>query len=238
MIKSFTPTKLVVNAAVTAALGLGATAASASPYQLNWNGYHTPSPQTVTFTSTSPLLSGTYNAGAFEFTSTDLGPAATVESFTAYCIEITQTLVASASDYARIPFAAFSFSAATQNAIARLYSLPGAYSASLGSSVSSAAFQLALWEIVTETSGTYDVASGSFQGYGAVSGVTLQASVLLASLASAVVDPNLSFNVWSSQAHQNYLQVTARSGGKVPEPGSLLLVGLGLAALAMRRRAE
>ena len=220
--------------ASSALCALAALPAQASPYNFQFDGYHTAPPQSVSFASSTPAVSGTFNAGASNFTATDLAAPFTVESLIAYCVEITQPLGSIVNNYVPVALSASGLSAAQQTAIGQLYSHGTNYAGSLVAAGASAAFQLALWEIVNETSGSFDLANGSFRDLtGGTIGAT--AAGMLSTLAATAIDPNLQFTIWSSPTHQNFLQVTTRST-HVPEPSTLALLGMGLAAAALRRR--
>lgn len=100
------------------------------------------------------------------------------------------------------------------------------------------ALQLAVWEIVAETSGTYNVSTGTarFVGYDA-SVIPLAQSYINA--VTPTGGPLLS-NLFAMYRIGNQDQLIQLPGGgtAVPEPGALGILGLGLlgAAIARRRR--
>jgi len=103
---------------------------------------------------------------------------------------------------------------------------------------SAAAFQVALWNIAFDTD--LDLSAGSFQWTGAATGVSTAAQTLLNQVAAY---GGTGYTQWTlykfvspavgstSPRYQDYVSATY----KVPEPGSLALVGLTLVGLAVAR---
>jgi hypothetical protein len=113
----------------------------------------------------------------------------------------------------------------------------------LASDAQSAGFQLALWEILYETSGTFDLTAGSFRqtrSTEAANAANAAANDLLAALGGPITQRyRLTFfesgmNGQGKQLSQNLVTV---SEVPLPAAGVLLLAGLGgLAALKRRRK--
>jgi hypothetical protein len=124
--------------------------------------------------------------------------------------------------------------------VSRLYA--SAYGSIGSSSTNSAAFQFALWELLYEKGGTYDVGGGSFMLGGDSAGTVAaraQANIWLASLAGA----------WEGYSIQSLYSGPDQRPGKqqdfliatpVPEPQAyaLALVSLGVVAGYKRRKRD
>ena len=122
------------------------------------------------------------------------------------------------------------FDSSALNDIDRLY---GDVESGVNSGASSAAFQLALWEIVNEGQSGYSLDSGDFKSW-SFGSVETQAETWLDNLASDV--RGFDFYVLDSDYSQDLLVMSPKPSIKVSEPGTLALLGVGIAAIGLRRR--
>ncbi|HEV6968992.1 PEP-CTERM sorting domain-containing protein [Roseateles sp.] len=175
-----------------------------------------------------------YATGALNYLNAATG------SFQAYCIEPAQPFAISAKGFKTYSVGSFT---GTQASL-----LQGLYSSSFGSVHSGnqqAAFQLAVWEIVSETSGTpLKIATGADQGSfylassdGAANAVQALATHYL-SAAQSYSGPSLYSLTKLSNASYQDLVVATTVTAAVPEPETyaLFLSGLGFVGLLARRR--
>ena len=184
--------------------------------------------ETVKINLTSPdtPISETVYAGAFS-TVLDGGP-----SFASYCVDVYQTISfgSTYTDYVPVGGSHLFDNANAYTDLSKLFGIAGGL---VDDAVTSAAFQIAVWEIAYETGGTYDLSSGSAMfsgGSAASSGSLLLASTWLDELKSAGPGPTVS--VLESATHQDLIYAP------VPEPSTFALMAFGLlavAALARRR---
>ena len=171
------------------------------------------------------------NAGVFNLSPPSPGVLA-------YCIEIFQTINFGTlySDYTTTSLASDGqITAVRKGEIAQLFH--GFYAPSLTSSTKTAAFQLALWEILYETGPTLNVDGGDLVSRGVnyantpntSVGVISQADTWLAGLGAFSSDVS-GFIIYRSPDHQDQM--------RVPEPATWALVFAGLTTLAFiaRRR--
>jgi len=193
--------------------------------------------QDVTLTSPGFVLGPTVHAGAL-----NLNPPVGV---IAYCIDIFQTisLGATYTDYTTSSLAADAgISAARKTKVAQLFH--GFYDSSLASSTNTAAFQLALWEIVFETGPALNVDKADLVNRGVTyagspntpSNVISLADTWLGGLSSFSSDLD-GFTTYRSGYHQDLISY---HGEKVPGPATwvMLAAGLGLIGFRARRRVQ
>jgi hypothetical protein len=213
--------------ALAAAL-LAAAPAFASTVSIKFTGMSAGDP----VLSTS--MTSDYTTGAMNYLNAATG------SFQAYCIEPDQPFAITTKGFKTYSVGSFT---GTQASL-----LQGLYSSSFGSVHSGnqqAAFQLAVWEIVSETSGTpLKITAGADQGsfYLANSDGPANAVQALAthylSAAQSYGGPSLYSLTKLSNASYQDLVVATTVTAAVPEPGTyaLFLSGLGFVGLLARRR--
>jgi hypothetical protein len=188
-----------------------------------------------TITLTDPFRNGNVHAGAFTLNP----PAAEI----AYCIDLAQTISFGTlyNDYTKSSLAADGgLTAPRKGEIAQLFH--GFYDVSLLNSTNSAAFQLALWEIVFETGASLDVDSthGATRGVNYATspdtpgGVIATANVWLAGLGGFSTDTTGLFTYRSGE-HQDQIVYHYVPG---PPTWTILGAGLGLVAFLLRRRVK
>ena len=175
-------------------------------------------------------------AGEFSFDVTSASPGVPIDltqKLLAYCAEANIRLTIGQVVTYTVVDPTTVFAAGTVDNVSRLYT--GFLGASRSSAVNSAAFQLALWEILKETDGTaFNLSSDFFQ---AVLGTTnwnaavQTATDWLGSLSK--FSASRQFLLLQSKTSQDLVFIP------VPEPGMLLLIGSGLLlGGAIRRRAR
>ena len=157
------------------------------------------------------LTGGTFNAGAFKGT-WDGAP------IVFWCIELNQNFGFGTH------YTTYTPSAASNALLSQLFT--AAYGGALSSTQNSAAFQLAIWEIIYD-GGNLNLSSGSFQvldnkGNGAT--VATAQSFLNMVLSASPITP-LTF--LHDPSHQDFV-TTDKVPFRVPEPGSLALITIAL----------
>jgi hypothetical protein len=188
-------------------------------------------PPALTFQLTGPSMN--VGAGGFSAVYTPTGGAPT--SFIAYCIDLVQTFSFNSSFDVTPVSALAHFGATTAGALDRLYTQRFA---AVANNIESAAFQLAVWEIMNETSGSYSVSGGSFMA-AATPGSNSNdltaigyANAWLEALSSGAFG-GYRLTALTSATRQDQLMATPVSE---PETYAMLLAGLGLMGFLARRR--
>lgn len=207
-----------------AVLSIGATVAGATSIVVDYQEasvFGTPN-LSSSVTIVSPSFNGSTAAGPFRLTG-DNG----FGDFDAFCIDLAHYM-SSGNTYT--VSGASSYGAVVDSYIDRLFT--SAY-ASLVTSVQGAAFQVALWEIITDTGAAsgYDLGLGAFTATSSNASVISQATGYLAGLTGASTGGyNLTF--LANASSQDLVTVSP-----VPVPAAFGMLGLGLAGLfGLRRR--
>ncbi len=149
----------------------------------------------------------------------------------AWCVDLYNNLRSNAL-YDVSSFSATGFSTAVKENVARLFT--GFY-ADIDTRDEAAAYQIALWELVTETDGSMNLGSGIFSVASASTSVLGLANSYLSGLSGFGTNGyNLTFFDSQNNSSQNLVSV---SPVPLPAAGGLLLAGLaGIAALRRRRK--
>jgi hypothetical protein len=223
-----------IKSIAAAVLALGAATAQADTVSLP--GYAFGAPLAVTVNVTG-LTVGSINEGAGAFTTSVNGGA----SFLSYCIDLTQPVAvggASDSSYTRVAGGSYSFAnPGTAASLSKLFTFAGSL---VNSNSSSAAFQLAVWEIIYESpSNAYSMTSGraSFgtQDAREAATITLADSWLNALSSTPATAP---ISILASPGSQDLVYGGATA--PIPEPSTYALMIAGLAGLGFvaRRRSN
>lgn len=209
--------------------------------RVNVTGYHQPPAIDVSVTGTSVSYTGP--AGLLDgvvidtFSSARASPSVLVAgpeptAFLAFTAELTQTLkIGVPYDYAEVD-GVTRFGADKAADLSRLLGVAPTF---VTDAISSAAFQVALWEIIYETGPGYDLGSGAFTGGPLTGDPATDAAFAQINTVLGYLDayaPTVPVNALTNPTFQDLLVVT------IPEPGSwaLMLAGLGACGFAARRR--
>jgi hypothetical protein len=159
-------------------------------------------------------------------------------SFQAYCVEPAQPFALTIKGFKTYTAGSFTGTQATL-----LQSLYSSSFQSVNSSKQQAAFQMAIWEIISETTGTLKITAGANQGsfYLTSSDQPSNAVQALAthylSAAQSYSGPALySLTKLSNATYQDLVVATAVTAVPEPESYALFLGGLGVMGLLARRR--
>ena len=209
-------------AIAVAAVFLFGTAAQASPITLKYlNNLSGPS-------GSISGVSGNVYAGEFRFEITGGDTPYWDDELSAFCVDIDTTLKSSASYDVQEGLGGFT--SAQQQNLDRLFT--GYYETSKSSAVHSAAMQLAIWEIIEETSAPLQLYSSGDFSSSSFNGARGIADVWLADL-GGLTGGGYEFFVLQSDRSQDLLSARRVD---VPEPGTLLLSVAGLLGMGLTRR--
>ena len=213
-------------AAAVSVLASFATApiASASTVNVSYQGsgpFGSPNYSKVAYIASSDYTGGT-RAGPFRLTG-DNG----MGDFVAFCVDLAKYL-GNGQSYTTASNSAFG--SAVDTNIDKLFT--SSY-AGINSRVEGAAFQLALWEIITDTASGFDLSSGGFRVSWAPAAVVSQAASYLSGLASAATG-GYQLTFLNSGSSQNLVTVSQIS--PVPLPAAAGMLGFGVLTLVGVRR--
>ena len=187
-------------------------------YPVNWT-----SATPVLFSSPGSPLSGSTVAGIFDIT---------VDGFAcrSFCVDLTHYIPPFSVPNSNYSFVDPLSVGLNQTQITDLERLLTSYGNLVDAAPqNAAAFQMAVWEITNEASGSYNLGSGNFTESGNTQAVSL-ANTWITNLGT---QNNYSIEILkSSDGHQSQMTWTP-----VPEPGSAMLIGsFGLLLITRRRR--
>jgi PEP-CTERM motif-containing protein len=166
------------------------------------------------------VTGGTFNAGAFKGTWNGT-------PIIFWCVELTQTFSFGTH------YTTYTPSASTNTLLSQLFA--AAFGGALSSTANSAAFQLAVWEIIYDPS-DLNLSTGAFKvlddkGNGAT--VAIAQGFLNSVLAAS---PSYSLTYLADPNHQDFVTAnTVPTTTRVPEPGSLALIAIALIAGGVAR---
>jgi hypothetical protein len=177
------------------------------------------------------------NTVAFHWTRTDAaGPGvdSTVPvTFDTYCVDLSQSVRSNTNTtYQVVSMTDAGYSVARQNLLTQLWQT---YKPGIDTAAESAAFQLAVWEIIYDTN--MDTNSGTFK-VNSSTNLRNAAQALVTSASNLAGSPNGPANIQLVVLRSDSAQDQITAIPVVPSPGTVALAGLGLLMAAPRRKAR
>jgi hypothetical protein len=179
-------------------------------------------------------------SGGFRTNDLTIDPGRT-NSFQSWCVDIFHSFSFAISTVDVLKSATSVFGTAKADALGRLYGVAGSTVASHSTSAAnSSAFQMAVWEIVNETTGNlYNIGTGALKVSGTGSGV---AQGWLDTVNGTTGNGGYTANIWSvtGQGASGWGAQDVAVFAPIPEPEMYLMMmaGLGLMGFVARRRQQ
>ncbi len=231
-------TRLAIGAAVVAAAAFGVVVPAAAD-TLNYGGaWFAPYSGTYTISDASPYRAPvTVYAGAFKMTDIS-GPTLSAGStFMAWCVDIYHFISPSTTYTFRDGDAFYASATYKATDLERLASYVFDNSL-LTNGAQSAAFQLAAWEIVSDSGGhgAYDVYQGDFKVTSGSSEVRNLANSWLGVVNAGSYQISRTLSIWQQDAAGSTQDLAVFAPIPEPETYAMLLAGLVLIGFTARRR--
>jgi hypothetical protein len=234
-----------IGAATVAALaGLAITASQpALADTLRYQGaWYSPYDGAFQIVDGSPTLSRSVSAGAFRMTDVSGPTLPAGTSFMAWCVDVYHNLNTSSAGASYTLRSGGDFYASASYKVSDLERLASYVlgNSLLTNSVQSAAFQLAVWEIVNEsnTAQPYSIGSNDFRVTGGDWAARTLANTWLGIVNAGTYAIGYSLGIWDGPNTTQDLAVFSKVVSPVPEPETyaMLIAGLGLMGFIARRR--
>lgn len=236
-----------IRAATVAALaGIAITASqSAQGDTLRYDGaWYSPYDGAFQIVDGSPTLSRSVAAGAFRMTDVSGSTLPAGSSFMAWCVDVYHNLNTSSAGASYTLKTGSDFYAAASYKVSDLERLASYVldNSLLTNGVQSAAFQLAVWEIVNESnrSQPYSIGTNDFRVTGGDWAARTLAGAWLGIVNAGTYAIGYSLGVWDGPNTTQDLAMFSKVVTPVPEPETyaMLIAGLGLMGFIARRRRQ
>jgi len=189
---------------------------------------------TTTGVVTSPAaITSTPSAGGLLMQNTS---APSSGSFVAWCLDV-QSWLTSPATYSPVTGAAFYTGAIGVTKVNALERLATAVLSSVNTKQESGAFQLAIWEIINESSGPYNISSGNFMVGTASDGAMGLAQTWLTNLNNGTYSVDtMTLGVWKDVSGKTQDLGVFTLAIPEPEIYAMMAVGLGLLGWAVHKK--